>query len=652
MILPRFTMPAANALAIAAALAGSTTTLAGVPAHGSLRAASVASGQKCVSDIVGRGATAGTFRVLSPDGNGSRGPLRQAGWRREAGLWVRPAGSPAAVPAPRQAGPAYTVTVTGTDISGRPAGGLDQVFLYNADNSAKFDNSATSVERFTNGAATFQVPAGHYWAVGDFHRLPSKQQNAEYLDVLPQFTVGGNTTVHLAASAATSPIEATVARPAVRQFVTFQLIRTAPAGRPVNLLWVRDGSPKTAQPTLYVSPTRASPSVGTLATVTGLQLGSAAATPGSRYLYDLAYQSTGTIPAQRHVVNQAALATVHPRYYSSIRSVGLSGTFPNLPVNQICQPGGALFSVMRFPARQTVYVLAGRQLSWGTQFIQNQAQDYSGGQTGPFQALLPGAQQTQDFGAYPLHPAPSVRLSNVPGLPPVPVSAGRAGNTLRLAMTAFSDSVPGHAGQGTFPPVQAAASYEIDQNGTKIAGGTVPKFTGPFSADAALSPAPSTIRFSLNAARPAKLDPLSNASHTVWTWRSAAVPGARLPAGWTCQPGVAAGRACAVQPMMTLRYGVVGLGQDGATAAGQQVVRVQVGHLQLTRATPVTAVAVSVSFDGGKTWQPAQVTGGNGSYAAVFTAPPGARVTLRTSASDTAGGSVTETIANAYQVAA
>jgi hypothetical protein len=77
-----------------------------------------------------------------------------------------------------------------------------------------------------------------------------------------------------------------------------------------------------------------------------------------------------------------------------------------------------------------------------------------------------------------------------------------------------------------------------------------------------------------------------------------------------------------------------------------------VGHLQLARATRVTAAAVSVSFDGGKTWQPARVTGGNGSYAAVFTAPPGAPVTLRTRASDTAGGSVTETIINAYQVAA
>jgi hypothetical protein len=62
------------------------------------------------------------------------------------------------------------------------------------------------------------------------------------------------------------------------------------------------------------------------------------------------------------------------------------------------------------------------------------------------------------------------------------------------------------------------------------------------------------------------------------------------------------------------------------------------------------AMVIRFSLDGGKTWRAARVTGRGGSYAAVFRAPPGARVTLRTSASDAAGGSVTETITRAYQV--
>ena len=75
-----------------------------------------------------------------------------------------------------------------------------------------------------------------------------------------------------------------------------------------------------------------------------------------------------------------------------------------------------------------------------------------------------------------------------------------------------------------------------------------------------------------------------------------------------------------------------------------------VRHLQLARAANVTGATVPVSSDGGKTWRAARMTGRAGGYAAVFRARPGARVTLRTSALDAAGGSVTETITRAYQV--
>jgi len=580
-------------------------------------ATGAATGQGCITYITFGPQTAGAggFRTLNRVGGAH--VLADAA-SPAPGVSRRPAGTAPA--AARSAGTTYTVTVTGTGITGQPANHSDgRVFLFNADDSARFG----SVQVFTHGAAKLQVPPGHYWALGDFVKpLPKQQSWDEYLDVLPQFPVTGNTTIHLAAAAATSPIRARVARPAISQYLTFQLIRSAAAGPPVSLGWMlTDNGPKAPTPTVYLSPTSARPTVGKLATVTSQQLGPAAFASGSPYLYDLAYQSRGTIPPQEHVVNQAALATVRLRYFSSVPSDGLSNTFPTFPVNQVCQLGGAIFGGMRFPVAQTMYALASPPLAWQTQFIQNQAKDYSGGQMGYV------------------------------GGPPVQVSAGRAGNTLRLAMTAFSDSVPGHVGQGTFPPVRTAGSYQIDQNGTKIAGGTLPNFFGAFAATTTLSPAASTIRLSLNAAQSAKLDPLSTASHTVWTWRSAPSSAARLPAGWTCLPGGAADRACAVQPLMTLRYGVVGLGLNGAAAPGQQVVRVLVGHLPLARAAKITAATVSVSFDGGKTWRPARMTGAGNSYAAVFSAPAGTRVTLRTSASDAAGGSITETITNAYQVA-
>jgi hypothetical protein len=62
--------------------------------------------------------------------------------------------------------------------------------------------------------------------------------------------------------------------------------------------------------------------------------------------------------------------------------------------------------------------------------------------------------------------------------------------------------------------------------------------------------------------------------------------------------------------------------------------------------------SVSVSFDGGQTWQAAHVSGQAGHYLATFTAPAGAKVTLRTQATDAGGGSIDETIINGYQIAA
>ena len=119
-----------------------------------------------------------------------------------------------------------------------------------------------------------------------------------------------------------------------------------------------------------------------------------------------------------------------------------------------------------------------------------------------------------------------------------------------------------------------------------------------------------------------------------------------MPIGWTCGNHI---NSCVVQPMMTLGYAVAGLSLHGSTRPGPQVLHLTAGHLQLAKAAPVTEAAVSVSFDGGKTWHRAKVTGHGGSYTATFTAPAGVTVSLRTSAADAAGGSIAETITSAYQ---
>lgn len=177
---------------------------------------------------------------------------------------------------------------------------------------------------------------------------------------------------------------------------------------------------------------------------------------------------------------------------------------------------------------------------------------------------------------------------------------------------------------------------------------------GDFHATAALGRKPSVIRFTLDAAITGANYPLSPATHTVWTWQSAHEAGATVPRGWACRwVGTAPhlrGRDCVAEPMMTLGYRVAGLGLDGSVAAGRQSVGIGVGHLQLAAAARITAAAAQVSFDGGKTWRAATVTGSGGAYRAVFTAPAGAYVTLRVSAAGAAGGRIAETITRAYKI--
>lgn len=103
--------------------------------------------------------------------------------------------------------------------------------------------------------------------------------------------------------------------------------------------------------------------------------------------------------------------------------------------------------------------------------------------------------------------------------------------------------------------------------------------------------------------------------------------------------------------MMTLSYDVHGMSLHETTRPGPQVIGLTASHIQLGGNATVSRVSAQVSADGGKTWRPAKVTSaGSGRFRISFTATAGTNVTLRVSASDASGGSITETIPNAYRV--
>jgi hypothetical protein len=226
--------------------------------------------------------------------------------------------------------------------------------------------------------------------------------------------------------------------------------------------------------------------------------------------------------------------------------------------------------------------------------------------------------------------------------------------------TPFSDNTPGHLGNGFASDASGGSTrvtgrYEIDQDGKKIAGGNAVTAAGGLpavTARAALSPRPSTIRFTLDASLTGTPDGLSTQSQTTWTWRSAHESGGALPpsSGWVCANYTL---ECRVEPLLTLQYAVAGMAPDGTALPGRQILNIEAGHLPLAKAPRITGVNVAESADGGRTWRAARISRcGAHCFRAIFAAPKGAYVTLRTTAADAAGGRISETIARAYRTSA
>lgn len=113
---------------------------------------------------------------------------------------------------------------------------------------------------------------------------------------------------------------------------------------------------------------------------------------------------------------------------------------------------------------------------------------------------------------------------------------------------------------------------------------------------------------------------------------------------------------CRPEPLIFLRYDL-GLQLDNTVkASGTHRIRIT-GYYQerLSKAPTVTTLRVEVSFDGEKTWRPAQTAGdGANTFVAEIKHPsknqvPGA-VALRISATDSAGNTVKQTMPAAYRL--
>jgi len=563
------------------------------------------------------------------------------------GLSLALPGTPTAPRAARPGFPMHTLTVTATTINGRPDTG-DAVFVFSVTNAGAIGLDQENY--FYHGSVKYSVPTGTYWAIGDFVEFHGPSDTFRE-DVLPQFTVRGSTTVHLSERATTSQIGFAVPRPAnlLSQALTIERLAPAVTG---GLSLIAAGADR-----LWVSPVTRAPAGGVLRAYTSASL-SSPGHPAVPYAYSLNHADpAGLIPRdERYVARPGDLATVRENYYQDVRSASggwcSSGGF-DTPVDAVCFIGFGPFLSM--PGRQIQYFTASPASYWSTSYWEDGQGD--GGQSDGWRLLHSGEHLTEDWNRYPLHPAPSVILPGSSALTGIP-SAIRAGNVLSLQITPFSDNTYSHLGTGFDPNLSddhVSGRYAIYQDGVRIAGGNAVKAAGgldpTLAVRARLSPRPSVVRFVLTASRASRRFPLSAASRDVWTWPSRPEPRATLTAPWACRiTGSTVDEHCAVQGMLTLRYLVAGLSLSGTTRPGRQQISLTVGHLQEAPSSPISPVRAQVSFTGGRTWQPATVRrDGPAQFRVTFTGSP-SLVTLRVTARDAAGDTVTETLPAAYRI--
>jgi hypothetical protein len=547
-----------------------------------------------------------------------------------------------------------TLTVTANGPDGKPDTG-DTAIVYNTDDGNLFDSNEFA-NPFYQGVAKFSVPEGHYSVLGLFFETDADGNvTAVRYSAQPELTVSTDTSVKVDAQRANSKVTWVTPRPALLMDGGF-VLRREPTTGPALTVDVATGP---GVP-VWVSPMNRAVTTGKMQSYPYNRLVSPPG-PGTPYEYQLQVAATGTIPRQRYVVKPESLATVDAGYYSELTSVGYRQRAGLYPFEDGQARAGHPFNL---PARQTEYVSADPATTWYGGLAKYVGPGISGWHGGHYETphtYRPGQAAQEDWNRFPLHSAGEVNQldpnSYQWGIQPPAV---RLGDTVRLHITPFSDNTPGHTGFGYSGESRdtVTGQYQVTQNGVPVAGGPVQQGAPDFDTEMTVDPGAATLQLTLDASRNGPMYLQSTASHTEWTWPSRHVgEDVRLPDAFTCEhvrfqdPP----RNCAVEPLMSVRYAVGGMDVFGTAHTGPQTVDLTFGHLQLASASAITGATAQFSTDGGATWQDATVTAlGDGVYRAAFTAEApdfrGAYVSLRVTATDAAGGRISETTSRSYKI--
>jgi subtilisin family serine protease len=527
--------------------------------------------------------------------------------------------------------PTYALTVHAIPLPGTAAGKMSA--YAGIVNVGDADLSETFVTPGSAGTATVQVPAGHYWVIGEVDDLTSATAERSALVGQPEVTVEGNTTVSLDGTAAV-PVTASVTGHPTQQIDESVHVERSFDGQVAGFDVLAFGGSSSA-PLLYAQPSGAA-STGTFHAYTSFRLVSPAASPHP-YVYDL-WQPAGTrIPASLTdtvtPAQQGTLARVDERFYA------LNGDHsPILDIRYGLDPAGflALQNDGQAPggSTRTDYVSTGAGISWNQEVappltVAGQSDEGLWVIEVPrFARLAPGSRHTASWVRQPFAPEPySGTTPSVSQCAPQPTFRRRG--DIHVELTDLQDLPDGFdclGGVDPLPEWSASTSRTMRlYQGSHLIGtshSTAVDFSVPAtSASYRLSYADNT----------AKVLPVSTRTVTTWTFRSAP------PAGLD---GVRI-------PLLLVNYSLplnLDNHPDGNTAV------LTVARIAGTPAARVTGLRLWTSTDEGKTWHAAPVRAlRSGRYAVTLPrVAAGQSVSLRVTAADAGGSSINQTIITAY----
>jgi subtilisin family serine protease len=497
------------------------------------------------------------------------------------------------------------LTVTYRNRAGQLSDDFDSsLYALNGDGmSGVFDPSGVAKVRVAKG--TYSMDA----------KILDKDGSMTLL-VQPKLVINGDTAVEFDARTA-KPITVTMPRPGLRQvFANVSFTFPTPKGS-----FIGDALTDTSFDKMYVGQVGGDLE-GLLSDLAGAWVRPAAdgRSRNSPEIYNLAwYEKNRFFSGFTRQVHQGQLATVENTFAANAPGRdGAKYTAYRHPSTQRLT-GWLIGTGFDLPLHRTEYYNTDDNVQFSDQVLEGEPGSPNShyGYFKAFRSFQPGSFTSESWNRAVISPAFTTSIDGFKR------GIFRIGNAIDMAVGFFADAA-GHDGFAANTKHTITATLGSGQMGT-------------INSDRATLTAPAgdtgfTLTHSIT--RDIELSPLSSQVDVRWTFRSAEVP-----AG-TTQP----------LPVSVIRFAPRVDDTNTSVLGPVEMLPFTVAHQPGSTAGVTTTASVEASFDGGKTWVPAQVFGTGDSREALVKRPAGhGLISLKASASDAAGNTVQQTILNAYR---